>query len=87
MTQSDGLTSDSSFEITERTWYRAVRRNSTILTSACVEASTGNLIWRSSPVCDENGKNIIGVGRADIALEHIDELLFAIRLETMDLLF
>ena len=38
-TQSDGFTSDSSFEITERTWYRAVETNSTILTSAYVEAS------------------------------------------------
>ena len=46
-TQSDGFTSDSSFEITERTWYRAVETNSTILTSAYVEASTGNLILLS----------------------------------------
>ena len=41
VTQSDGFTSDSSFEITERTWYRAVETNSTILTSAYVDASTG----------------------------------------------
>ena len=72
VTQSDGFTSDSSFEITERTWYRAVETNSTILTSAYVDASTGNLILSAAtPVYDENGKNIIGVAGADIALEHI----------------
>ena len=80
-TQSDGFTSDSSFEITERTWYRAVETNSTILTSAYVEASTGNLILSAAaPVYDENGKNIIGVAGADIALEHIDELLSAYKI-------
>lgn len=76
VTQSDGFTSDKSFEITERTWYRAVETNSTILTSAYVDASTGNLILSAAtPVYDESGKNIIGVAGADIALEHIDELL------------
>ena len=71
VTQSDGFTSDSSFEITERTWYRAVETNSTILTSAYVDASTGNLILSAAtPVYDENGKNIIGV----------DELLSAYKI-------
>ena len=55
--------------------------NSTILTSAYVEASTGNLILSAAaPVYDENGKNIIGVAGADIALEHIDELLSAYKI-------
>ena len=81
VTQSDGFTSDSSFEITERTWYRAVETNSTILTSAYVDASTGNLILSAAAqVYDENGKNIIGVAGADIALEHIDELLSAYKI-------
>lgn len=81
VTQSDGFTSDSSFEITERTWYRAVETDSTILTSAYVDASTGNLILSAAtPVYDENGKNIIGVAGADIALEHIDELLSAYKI-------
>ena len=81
VTQSDGFTSDKSFEITERTWYRAVETNSTILTSAYVDASTGNLILSAAtPVYDESGKNIIGVAGADIALEHIDELLPAYKI-------
>lgn len=55
--------------------------NSTILTSAYVDASTGNLILSAAtPVYDENGKNIIGVAGADIALEHIDELLSAYKI-------
>lgn len=81
LTQSDGFTSDKSFEITERTWYRAVETNSTILTSAYVDASTGNLILSAAtPVYDESGRNIIGVAGADIALEHIDELLPAYKI-------
>ena len=81
VTQSDGFTSDKSFEITERTWYRAVETNSTILTSAYVDASTGNLILSAAtPVYDESGKNIIGVAGVDIALEHIDELLPAYKI-------
>ena len=81
VTQSDGFTSDKSFEITERTWYRAVETNSTILTSAYVDASTGNLILSAAtPVYDESGKNIIGAAGADIALEHIDELLPAYKI-------
>jgi len=58
-----------------------VETNSTILTSAYVDASTGNLILSAAtPVYDENGKNIIGVAGADIALEHIDELLSAYKI-------
>ncbi len=76
LTQSDGYTSDKTFEITERTWYSAVETDSTILTGAYVDASTGNLILSAAtPVYDKGGKNIIGVAGADIALDHIDELL------------
>lgn len=76
LTQSDGYTSDSSFQITERSWYQAVETKSTILTAAYEDASTGKLILSAAaPVYDRSGNNIIGVAGADIALEHIDELL------------
>ena len=75
-TQSDGYTSDSDFEITERAWYKAVEEEKTILTDAYVDASTGNVILSAAtPVYDQNGQNIIGVAGVDVALNHINELL------------
>lgn len=75
-TQSDGYTSGSDFEITERAWYKAVEEEKTILTDAYVDASTGNVILSAAtPVYDQNGQNIIGVAGVDVALDHINELL------------
>ncbi len=75
-TQSDGYTSGSDFEITERAWYKAVEEEKTILTDAYVDASTGNVILSAAtPVYDQNGPNIIGVAGVDVALNHINELL------------
>lgn len=75
-TQSDGYTSGSDFEITERAWYKAVEEEKTILTDAYVDASTGNVILSAAtPVYDQSGQNIIGVAGVDVALDHIDELL------------
>lgn len=75
-TQSDGYTSGSDFEITERAWYKAVEEEKTILTDAYVDASTGNVILSAAtPVYDQNGQNIIGIAGVDVALNHIDELL------------
>lgn len=75
-TQSDGYTSDSDFEITERAWYKAVEEEKTILTDAYVDASTGNVILSAAtPVYDQSGQNIIGVAGVDVALDHINELL------------
>lgn len=76
VTQSDGYTSGSDFEITERAWYKAVEEEKTILTDAYVDASTGNVILSAAtPVYDQNGQNIIGVAGVDVALDHINELL------------
>lgn len=76
LTQSDGYTSGSDFEITDRAWYKAVEEEKTILTDAYVDASTGNVILSAAtPVYDQNGKNIIGVAGVDVALDHINELL------------
>lgn len=75
-TQSDGYTSDSDFEITERAWYKAVEEEKTILTDAYVDASTGKVILSAAtPVYDQSGQNIIGVAGVDVALNHINELL------------
>ena len=75
-TQSDGYTSGSDFEVTERAWYKAVEEEKTILTDAYVDASTGNVILSAAtPVYDQSGQNIIGVAGVDVALDHINEVL------------
>ena len=80
LTQSDGYTSGSDFEITERAWYKAVEEEKTILTDAYVDASTGNVILSAAtPVYDQSGQNIIGVAGVDVALDHIDEVIKIIR--------
>lgn len=76
LTQSDGYTSGSDFEITDRAWYKAVEQEKTILTDAYVDAGTGNVVLSvATPVYDQSGQNIIGVAGVDVALDHIDELL------------
>lgn len=81
VTQSDGYTSDDTFEITERSWYAAVETKSSMLTSAYQDVSTGNMILSAaSPVYDEKGNNIIGVAGIDILLDHIDNVLPAYKI-------
>lgn len=76
VTQSDGFTSDSSYDVTTRTWYAAVENKCTMLTNAYEDSSTGETILSAvTPVYDKSGNNIIGVAGADISLKHIDELL------------
>lgn len=76
LTQSDGYTSGSDFEITQRSWYRAAEEKKTILTDAYVDASTGNLILSAAtPVYEENGSQVIGVAGIDISLENINKTL------------
>ncbi len=76
LTQSDGFTSDSSFQITEREWYKAVEQKESVLTSPYKDASTGNMVISiASPVYDEAGSSIIGVAGVDISLESLDKML------------
>lgn len=76
LTQSDGYTSGSDFQITQRSWYKAVQNKATILTDAYEDASTGNLILSAAtPVYDEKENKIIGVAGVDISLENINTLL------------
>ena len=75
LTQSDGYTSDSSFNITQRDWYQVTKTGKSMLTNAYTDASTGKLILSAAaPVYDAAGKSIVGVTGIDIALDHINEL-------------
>ena len=78
LTQSDGYTSDSSFDITQRDWYQVTQTGKSMLTNAYTDASTGKLILSAAaPVYDPSGKNVVGVAGLDIALDHINELFFS----------
>lgn len=78
LTQSDGYTSDDSFQITEREWYKAVSDQTTIFTNAYTDASTGKLILSvAAPIYDKGHTNVLGVSGLDIALDHISTLFSA----------
>lgn len=75
LTQSDGFTSDDSFEITGREWYQTTKNGESMLTSPYTDASTGKMILSAAaPIYGSDGKEIVGVAGVDIALDHINEL-------------
>lgn len=80
LTQSDGYTSDDTFEITQRSWYQAVDTKQTVLTDAYTDASTGKLVLSAAaPVYGSDG-SVVGVAGVDIALDHINELFSAYKI-------
>ena len=75
LTQSDGYTSGSDFDITQRSWYEAAQSEETMLTEAYTDASTGKLILSAAaPVYAAGGNQVVGVAGIDISLDHINEL-------------
>lgn len=75
LTQSDGYTSDSSFDITQRSWYQVTQTGEPMLTEAYTDASTGKLILSAAaPVYEKNSDQIVGVAGVDISLDHINDL-------------
>lgn len=77
-TQSDGYTSDNTFDITGREWYQVTKTGKSMLTNAYTDASTGALILSAAaPVYSKTDGSIVGVAGLDIALDHINELFSA----------
>lgn len=80
LTQSDGFTSGSGWEITQRPWYACVQKKTAILTEPYIDSSTGKMILSAaSPVCDEDGTPL-GVAGLDISLEHVSEVMAAYKI-------
>ena len=76
ITQSDGFTSGSDFQITQREWFTCTTTGKPILTEPYTDASTGNLILSAAaPVYDTDGKTVLGVAGVDISLEHVNTTL------------
>ena len=75
LTQSDGFTSGSDFEITQRAWYACTQTGETFLTEPYTDASTGKqIVSAATPIYDDNG-NVLGVAGLDLSLEHINEIM------------
>lgn len=75
LTQSDGFTSDASFEITQREWYKVTESGKSMLTAPYQDASTGKEIMSvAAPIYNESGDKVLGVAGVDISLDHINEI-------------
>lgn len=75
VTQSDGFTSGSDWEITQRAWYSCIQSKTAILTEPYVDPSTGGMILSAvAPVYDKDGSPL-GAAGLDISLEHVSEVM------------
>lgn len=76
-TQSDGFTSDESWDATTRAWYApCVETKDTVLTEPYVDSAHGSLILSAvTPVFDESGSEILGVVGIDVSLDQIKNVM------------
>lgn len=75
LTQSDGYTSGSDFDVTGREWYAVTKTGKAMLTTPYVDASTGELIVSAAaPIKDASG-TIVGVAGLDLSLAHVSNIL------------
>lgn len=77
ITQSDGFTSDESWDVTSRTWYDAcVKTKKTVLTEPYQDSASDNIILSAiSPVFDTSGSEIIGVVGFDVSMDRLNEVM------------
>lgn len=75
LTQSDGYTSGSEFQITSREWYSVAQTKSAMLTKPYIDASTGQtIVSAAAPVMDNTGR-VVGVAGLDLSLAHVGDIL------------
>lgn len=76
ITQSDGFTSDESWDVTSRTWYNALcETKKTVLTEPYQDSASDNIILSAiSPVFDTSNE-IIGVVGFDISMDRLNEVM------------
>lgn len=76
-TQSDGFTSDDSWDVTSRAWYAScVETKDTVLTEPYVDSAYGTQILSAvTPVFDESGSEMLGVVGIDVSLARISDVM------------
>lgn len=77
---SDGFISDRDWDIEQRGWYRSVttagKTGQAVFTEPYWDDTVNlNVITLVMPIFEENTDNLIGVAGADIALEHLSEII------------
>lgn len=77
LTQSDGFTSGSDWDVTSREWYApCVETKATVLTDPYVDSATGEVILSAvTPVFDTSGSQILGVAGIDVSLAHLNDVM------------
>ena len=76
-TQSDGFTSDETYDITTRQWYKDVQAaKATIVTAPYVDAASKKVIVSAiSPVYDSGTKNMIGITGIDFSIDMLRSMM------------
>lgn len=76
-TQSDGYTSDNTWDVTTRAWYApCVETKDTVLTEPYVDSAHGEQILSAvTPVFDESGSEILGVVGIDVSMARISDVM------------
>lgn len=76
-TQSDGYTSDSTWDVTSRAWYApCVETKDTVLTEPYVDSAHGAQVLSAvTPVFDESGSEMLGVVGIDVSLARITDVM------------
>ena len=76
-TQSDGYTSDDTWDVTTRAWYApCVETKDTVLTEPYVDSAHGEQILSAvTPVFDESGSEILGVVGIDVSMARISDVM------------
>lgn len=75
--QSDGFSSDASFEVTERAWYQSLleKPGETIVSPAYTDVSTGNVVVTVATPIYNSANKMIGAIGTDIALTELQTYL------------
>lgn len=76
LTQSDGFTTDDSWDVTTREWFECTKTGEITLTEPYVDSASGKMILSTvAPVYEESGSKVIGAVGIDILLDHMTEIM------------
>lgn len=76
LTQSDGFTSDSDWDIKSRPWYTCIDTKKIVLTEPYTDSSTGKMILSAvAPVMDKSTGEVLGATGLDISMDHVTAVM------------